>query len=89
MGWEVTVHKHALKRIAKMPKSEREKFEALTRDLRIIGPILPHWPNYSKLGASSYHCHLSYRWVACWEVRNKALHLIDVTYVGSREDAPY
>jgi hypothetical protein len=35
-----------------------------------------------------YHCHLSYRYVACWTWRKKEI-VIEVYYVGSRENAPY
>jgi hypothetical protein len=48
----------------------------------------PHWPNFSKLSATSYHCHLGYRHVACWRCERRAV-IVEVYYVGSREAAPY
>jgi len=89
LAWQVGFSKNAAKRAAKMPVREQEKLQLLLRDLRLNGPILPRWPNYSKLGAHRYHCHLSYKWVACWEVKDNRLRLIEIYYAGSREDAPY
>lgn len=50
---------------------------------------MPDWPNYSKLtNSNTYHCHLSYHWAACWMETVQGIEL-EVTYVGSRENAPY
>jgi hypothetical protein len=87
--WSVTIQKHVLKRVWKMPRREQEKLDALVRDLRAEGPVLPHWPNYSRLSPTRYHCHLSYKWVAFWVVEYDTLRLIEIYYAGSREDAPY
>lgn len=35
-----------------------------------------------------HHCHLNYRYVACWTCRRNEI-VIEVYYVGSREKAPY
>ena len=35
-----------------------------------------------------YHCHLSYKWVACWQCEGDSI-TIEVYYAGSRENAPY
>lgn len=87
--WKVRISKRAQKRAGKMPKQEQSRLEALAKDLVVHGPVLPHWPSYSKLGDNRYHCHLSYKWVACWMVEDNVLKLIEVYYAGSREDAPY
>jgi len=71
-----------------MPKDIQFKFESLVNDLREKGPIRKEWPNFSKLGKNEYHCHLSYKWVACWYYENDSL-IIEVYYAGSRENAPY
>ncbi len=42
----------------------------------------------NKLGENTYHCHLAYRWVACWR-NEKGKMIVEVEYVGSREKAPY
>lgn len=64
--------------------SEQVKFTKLIKDLKDRGPVLPDWPNYS----NTYHCHLSYHWAACWMETVQGIEL-EVTYVGSRENAPY
>lgn len=87
--WTVGFTGKAAKQARKLPKREQETLVALVRDLQMRGPALPDWPNYSKLGGSRHHCHLSYKWVACWEMQDKALRLIEIYYAGSRENAPY
>ena len=89
MTWEITFHKKAAKQVRKLPKLEQAKLQFLVKDLIVSGPIVPAWSNYSKLGGNLYHCHLSHKWVACWEKKGSALRLIEIYYVGSREDAPY
>ena len=37
----------------------------------------------------SQHCHLNYDHVACWQVVDKQVRLIEIYYAGSRKDAPY
>ena len=64
-------------------------FEALLVDLIKLGPVQHEWPNYSKLTHGRYHCHLNYRFVAVWEVIDDNIRVLEVIYVGSREDAPY
>lgn len=89
MIWQVNVAKKAAKRARKLPTPVLQLFEALLLDLKKIGPVQPEWPNYSKLTHGQYHCHLNYSYVAVWEVTNKEIRILEVTYVGSREDAPY
>lgn len=59
----------------------------LLRDIE-YGPVQPDYKNYSKLGKDKFHCHLSYHWVACWQLVDGA-YVVEVYYVGSREGAPY
>jgi hypothetical protein len=86
--YEVRVTKSTRKNIEKAPELVRDKFTALMLDLESRGPVQPMWPNYSKLGAGEYHCHLARKWVACWRAE-KASVIVEVYYAGSREDAPY
>jgi len=72
----------------KAPEEVFILFGQLLADLTEKGPVQPAWPNYSKLGKDRYHCHLAYRWVACWYHAANSV-LIEVYYAGSREDAPY
>lgn len=87
--WEVTFTNKAEKQVKKLPPKQYVNLVALIKELELIGPILPQWSNYSKLRDNLYHCHLSYKWVACWKVEDKKLKLIELYYVGSRENAPY
>ncbi len=89
MNWTVHISNKAAKRAKKLPPKVRDLFEALLVDLSKIGPIQYEWPNYSKLTHARYHCHLNYGFVAVWEVTNSQIRILEVTYVGSREDAPY
>ncbi len=87
--WTVSFTSKAAKQARKLPKRELDIFQALLRDLQLSGPVQPNWPNYSKLGKNRYHCHLNYKWVVCWTIEDNELRLIDIYYVGSRENAPY
>lgn len=60
----------------------------LVNDLIEDGPVQPHWPNFSKLSVTEYHCHLAHKWVACRRAENNEID-IEVYYAGSRENAPY
>jgi len=86
--YEVLVKKKVLKTIENIPKHIQKKMVNLVEDLREKGPIRSEWPNYSKLGETNYHCHLSRKWVACWFCEKKTF-IIEVYYAGSRENAPY
>jgi len=86
--YEVLVSKKVLKSIEKMPGPVQKQMMNLVDDLHEKGPIRSEWPNFSKLGKDSYHCHLAHKWVACWQCRKNSL-VIEVYYAGSRENAPY
>lgn len=86
--YKVTVKKKVLKNILKMPKKIQKYLADLLQDLQYSGPIQKQWSNFSEIGKNEYHCHLDYHWVACWKHEKNTL-LIEVYYVGSRENAPY
>ena len=86
--YKVIIKKRILKNIQKMPKNIQFVFDSLIDDLREKGPIRAEWPNYGKLSKNEYHCHLSYKWVACWYYEKNSI-IIEVYYAGSRENAPY
>ena len=86
--YNIIIKKSIMKNVLKMPKDIQFTFESLVNDLREKGPIRKEWPNFSKLGKNEYHCHLSYKWVACWYYENDSV-IIEVYYAGSRENAPY
>lgn len=86
--YEVKAPKKVRKQLSKLPESIQDRFWYLERNLAETGPMQPNWPNFSKLGRDTYHCHLGYSWVACW-MHDKDTITIEVYYVGSRQNAPY
>jgi mRNA-degrading endonuclease RelE of RelBE toxin-antitoxin system len=86
--FRVLIRKKTAKGLNRLPETVQKKLNLLLQDLRDRGPFLPHWPHYSKLGGDQYHCHLGISWVACWRHEKKTV-IIEVYYVGSRENAPY
>lgn len=88
MSYEVVINKKAEKGMKNLPKKESNILALLLEDIAERGPVQPAYPNYSKIGSNKYHCHLSYRYVACWEYKRNMI-LVEVYYVGTRESAPY
>ena len=69
-------------------RKELEVLAVLIERLKESGPVQPEFQNYSRLGKGEHHCHLSRKWVACWrEITNTII--LEIYYVGSRENAPY
>ena len=89
MAWKVGFTSKAKKQARSLAPRERDLLARLVYDLAARGAILPDWPNYSKLTGNQYHCHLNYRWVACWTLEDDRLKLIEIYYVRSRGSAPY
>jgi len=88
MKYEVRVKKKISRKLQKLPENMQKLFFLLIADLQEDGPIQKSWQNFSPLGKDRYHCHLNYRYVACWTCQKKDI-FIEVYYVGSREKAPY
>jgi len=86
--YKILINKKALKGMQKMSVKINEKMNVLLKDLRDKGPIRKEWSNFSELGENLYHCHLAYKWIACWKCEKNSI-VIEVYYAGSREDAPY
>ncbi len=74
--------------IREMPENAKRALVKLVDDIRERGPVQAAYPNYSKLGKVTYHCHLARKWVVCWR-NEQGSCLVEVEYVGSREKAPY
>ena len=88
MKYTVEIKKKVAKDLKKLPKEVKQLLFLLITDLQTKGPIQKSWHNFSPLGKEKYHCHLNYRYVACWSCE-KGKTKIEVYYVGSREKAPY
>lgn len=90
--WHVNLTRKAWKQKDRLPKTVKEQLILLIRDIEEYGPVRGNWPNYSKLEPGRHHCHLKKgkpTYVAVWEERDRAIRLIEVTYVGTHEKAPY
>jgi hypothetical protein len=92
MKWTVTEKTGLHKRIRNLPENVQNLLIALKKDMEASGPIRGDWPNFSALSGARYHCHLKKgrpTYVAIWEVTDKEIRLIEVTYAGTHEKAPY
>jgi len=88
MNYQVRIKKKVERGLLKLPTDVQKLLFLLIADLQADGPIQKSWQNFSPLGSDKYHCHLNYRYVACWTCRKNEIE-IEVYYVGSREKAPY
>lgn len=92
MAWEVRIRRKAAKQIEKLPVSVQAALITLIREMEVKGPVRGNWPNYKRLGLGRHHCHLKKgtpTFVAVWEVLDNEVRLIEVTYAGTHEKAPY
>jgi len=96
MSWNVYFSRNAAKQVGKLNEKIVSILDLLIEDLRDNGAILgKRWPNYGKLKGhkiDSWHCHLVKgrpTYVCCWNLVDKQQKIIEVTYVGSHEKAPY
>lgn len=92
MEWIVRITGKVDKQARKLPRSIIDRLFLLMEEIRLSGPVRGNWPNYGKLGDGRHHCHLKKgkpTYVAVWEERDKEIRLIEVTYAGTHEKAPY
>lgn len=95
MQWLVEFTSKAAKGRGRLPQKIRDRLDALVRAIQFGGPIQPSMPHFGKLKNRSgdwYHCHLNKGrpvYVVVWQIKNKTTVLVEVTYVGSHEKAPY
>ena len=92
MAWVVLLTANVRQRLKRLPGSIDEIFQLLLAEIKLSGPVQADWPNYGKLREDCYHCHLQKgrpTYVAVWRVLSKKEKIIEVTYVGSHEEAHY
>ena len=92
MTWIVTLSRQADKQKGKLPPKVRDALIFLVHEINRCGPVRGDWPNYGKLGPKRHHCHIKKgkpTYVAVWEVVGEEVRLVEVTYVGTHEKAPY
>lgn len=93
--WSVEITRKVAKQLKKLPVAAQERFDLLAKELEAAGPHAARWSHFGKLrvaGKEAYHCHIKSgrpTYVACWEVVNKQIRIIEVYYVGTHENAPY
>ncbi|UTF50749.1 cytotoxic translational repressor of toxin-antitoxin stability system [Desulfomicrobium sp. ZS1] len=92
MTWTVTLSTRVAKGCKTLPKAVKKSLALLLTDIEDFGPVRGDWPNYSKLGHGRHHCHIKKgrpTYVAVWKENNGKVKLVEVTYVGTHEKAPY
>lgn len=92
MKWTVHIKRRVVRQIRKLPELVKKSLIALIREIEWEGPVRGNWPNYSRLGKNRHHCHLKKgkpTYVAVWEVTDIEMRLVEVSYVGTHEKAPY
>ncbi len=94
MRWTVKFTSKAAKQVSKLPPRIAERLDALRFQIAETGPIQPRMPHFGRLKGFSnvYHCHLNKGrpvYVAVWAVEDQTIKLVEVTYVGTHEKAPY
>jgi len=92
MAWIVENSKKVAKVLPRLPKSICYALALLQREMELGGPVRGNWSNYAKLGGGRHHCHLKKgkpTYVAVWIEVQGRVKVIEVTYVGTHERAPY
>ena len=92
MKWTVVYSRKAAKQRMQLPLRIQAVLDALTVEIQTIGPIRGNWPNYSKLADGQHHCHLKKgkpTYVAVWRECGDEIRLVEFTYAGTHEKAPY
>ncbi|MFZ5425885.1 MAG: type II toxin-antitoxin system RelE family toxin [Thermodesulfobacteriota bacterium] len=95
MAWTVKFSGKAAKQAGKLPARIRERLDALRMEIAFAGPVQPAMPHFGRLKGwpgEAYHCHLNKgrpTYVAVWTVEDRVVRLVEVTYVGTHEKAPY
>jgi len=92
MAWIVTLSRKADKQKHKLPANVQAVLVFLVHEISRGGPVRGDWANYGKLGPKLHHCHIKKgkpTYVAVWEVIGEEIRLVEVTYVGTHEKAPY
>lgn len=92
MSWIVEVTQKVDKQLKKLPEKVRASVFALFLEIEAKGPVRGNWKNYGKLGKNTHHCHIKKgkpTYVACWEVIDNKIKIVEVYYVGTHEKAPY
>ncbi len=92
MQWIVKLTRKADKQKERLPERVKEALLFLLHEISRCGPVRGDWMNYGKLSPGRHHCHLKKgqpTYVAVWEEIGGEIRLVEITYVGTHEKAPY
>ena len=92
MRYVVTLTRQAEKQRGKLPEKVQGALLFLLHEISRSGPVRGDWPNYGKLGPKRHHCHIKKgkpTYVAVWQEIGGEIRLVEITYVGTHEKAPY
>lgn len=95
MTWTVEFTKSTAKTREKLPQRIKDRLDALVVSIQLDGPLQLSMPHFGKLKGwpgEFYHCHLNKgrpTYVSVWQVKDTTAVLVEVTYVGTHEKAPY
>ncbi len=95
MTWKVELTAKVNRQKNKLPERIYRRLNALLLAIEQSGPVQPSMPHFGKLKnwpGEYYHCHLNKgrpTYVAIWQVKDDIAVLVEVTYVGTHEKAPY
>lgn len=90
--WCVRFHRRAAKQYKALSRPLQDRVNALVLSMEQSGAIQGRWANYGKLGPNRHHCHIKKgkpTYVVVWEEIDQTIRVIEVTYVGTHEKAPY
>jgi hypothetical protein len=88
----VTLSRKVAKQKEKLPTQVQQALLFLAHEIARNGPVRGDWPNYGKLGPRRHHCHLKKgqpTYVAVWQEVVGEIRLVEITYAGTHEKAPY
>ena len=97
-SWEVCYSNKAKKSALKLSVKVKMQLDLLAKEMEVEGPHRKDWPHYGPLSKgpgipeNTYHCHIKGgrpTYVACWQVEDKKLKIIEIFYVGTHENTPY
>lgn len=92
MSWTVNYCRAAEKQQQKLPEKVKVLLDTLIYEIMKSGPVRGNWQNYGKLSGKLHHCHLKKgkpTYVAVWREEAGEIKIVEITYVGTHEKAPY
>lgn len=92
MAWTVKILRKADRQKENLPERVKSALLFLMHEISRSGPVRGDWPNYGKPSPGRHHCHIKKgkpTYVAVWEEIDGEIRVVEITYVGTHEKAPY